>query len=61
MWNVAVALADPPVNDVTVRPTPAAGIAFVILALVTILLFLSMVRHLRRAQTNLGDPPGSLP
>ena len=61
MWIVAAALADAPIDDATVRPAPAAGIAFVVLALLTVGLVLSMVRHLRRARRNLGGPPDTLP
>jgi sensor histidine kinase regulating citrate/malate metabolism len=49
--------------DPTVQPTRASFWAFLFLALATVLLVLSFLRHLRRAQTNLGPaeqaPEGS--
>jgi hypothetical protein len=57
MWNMAVALAEAPVLDATVRPSPLSAIAFAFLALATVGLILSMLRHLRRVRANLGGPP----
>ena len=39
----------------TVRPSPLASVLFTVLLVVTILLLWSFVRHLRRAQANLGS------
>ena len=39
----------------TVRPSPLASVLFAVLLVVTILLLWSFVRHLRRAQANLGS------
>lgn len=43
------------VDPATVRPSPLSSVVFVFLAVALILLLWSMVRHLRRAQDNLGS------
>jgi hypothetical protein len=50
--------------DPTVQPSRGSFYVFVFLLLATVLLSLSFLRHLRRAQTNLGsgkEPPAVVP
>jgi hypothetical protein len=50
--------------DPTVQPSRGSFYVFVFLAVATVLLILSFLRHLRRAQTNLGsakEPPTGVP
>lgn len=57
---LAVVLAED-VNPATKRPVPLSGIVFTVLAVALALLLVSMVRHLRRAQANLGPAPPTAP
>lgn len=50
--------------DPTVQPARGSFYVFVFLAVATVLLILSFLRHLRRAQANLGsakEPPAAVP
>ena len=53
-------LAATDVDPATVRPSPYSAMVFGFLLVATVLLLWSMVRHLRRARTNLG-PARALP
>ncbi len=55
MHGVVAAVVAAAEDGPTVRPSPMASVMFTVLLLVTILLLWSFVRHLRRAQTNLGS------
>ena len=50
-------------TDPTVQPVTQSFYMFAVLAVLLILLLWSMLRHMRRARTNLGDEPpgGGLP
>ncbi len=53
------------IDPASVRPSPLASVVFVFLLVAVVLLLWSFVRHLRRAQANLGParriPPGEVP
>ncbi len=55
MHGVVAAVVAAAEDGPTVRPSPLASILFLFLLAATILLLWSFVRHLRRAQTNLGS------
>ncbi len=61
---VAALTAADEIDPATVRPSPLASVVFVFLLLAVVLLLWSFVRHLRRAQANLGParatPPGEI-
>ena len=62
MHGVVAAVVAAAEDGPTVRPSPLASVLFLFLFGVTALLLWSFVRHLRRAQTNLGSAksaPGS--
>ncbi|HYN57036.1 MAG TPA: hypothetical protein VES03_07545 [Motilibacterales bacterium] len=63
MHGVLAALgAAEEIDPATVRPSSLSSLPFLFLLLALILLLWSFVRHLRRAQTNLGSAksaPGS--
>jgi hypothetical protein len=46
------ALADQPIDPATVQPSPLSSLPFVFVGLATLLLILSMLKHLKRARTN---------
>jgi len=59
---LAVVVAAAEVDPATVRPSPLASWIFGFLLVATALLLWSFIRHLRRAQANLGSAqavPGS--
>jgi hypothetical protein len=60
---VAAIAAQDPIDPATLRPSPLSSVAFVFLLVATVLLLLSMRRHLGRARANLGSardvPPAS--
>lgn len=43
------------IDPATVRPSPLSAAVFGFLLVATVLLLVSMVRHMRRAQSNLGS------
>ncbi len=45
--------------DPTTQPAPGSFWVFLFMAVMLVLLLLSMLRHLRRAQENLGGPGAS--
>lgn len=55
--------AQDPIDPATLRPSPLSSVVFVFLLVATVLLLLSMRRHLGRARANLGSarvaPPGA--
>lgn len=53
--HVATIVAQDPIDPATLRPSPLASVAFVFLLVATVLLLLSMRRHLGRARANLGS------
>jgi membrane protein implicated in regulation of membrane protease activity len=56
MHGVLAALAAAEeIDPATVRPSPLASVLFLFLLAAMILLLWSFVRHLRRAQSNLGS------
>jgi membrane protein implicated in regulation of membrane protease activity len=55
MHGVVAAVVAAAEDGPTVRPSPLASVLFLILLAATILLLWSFVRHLRRAQSNLGS------
>jgi hypothetical protein len=55
MHGVVAAVLAAAEDGPTVRPSPLASVLFLFLLGATILLLWSFVRHLRRAQTNLGS------
>ncbi len=55
MHGVVAAVLAAAEDGPTVRPSPLASVLFLFLLVATILLLWSFVRHLRRAQTNLGS------
>lgn len=60
---LAAVIAADEIDPATVRPAPLSSLIFLFLLGATALLIWSLVRHLRRAQQNLGParlvPPGS--
>jgi hypothetical protein len=60
MHGVVAALVAAAEDGPTVRPSPLASVLFLFLLGATALLLWSFVRHLRRAQSNLG-PARSVP
>lgn len=61
MHAVVVALvAAEEIDPATVRPSPLASVVFIFLLVAVVLLLWSLVRHLRRAQANLG-PARTIP
>ncbi len=52
---LAALVAADEIDPATVRPVPMSAVVFTILALTLVVLLWSFVRHLRRAQTNLGS------
>jgi hypothetical protein len=55
MHGVVAAVLAAAEDGPTVRPSPLASVLFLFLLAATILLLWSFLRHLRRAQTNLGS------
>jgi membrane protein implicated in regulation of membrane protease activity len=55
MHGVVAAVVAAAEDGPTVRPSPLASVLFTTLLVITILLLWSFVRHLRRAQANLGS------
>jgi hypothetical protein len=55
MHGVGAALVAAAQDGPTVRPSPLASVLFLFLLAATVLLLWSFVRHLRRAQANLGS------
>ena len=55
MHGVVAAVLAAAEDGPTVRPSPLASVLFLFLLAAMILLLWSFVRHLRRAQTNLGS------
>ncbi len=55
MRGVLRVVVEDAVDPDALRPTPASAAVFVLLAAAVVLLLLSMVRHIRRAQRNLGS------
>ena len=55
MHGVVAAVVAAAEDGPTVRPSPLASVLFLFLFGVTVLLLWSLVRHLRRAQANLGS------
>jgi hypothetical protein len=55
MHGVVAAVLAAAEDGPTVRPSPLASVLFLFLLAATILLLWSFVRHLRRAQANLGS------
>jgi hypothetical protein len=52
---LAALVAAEEIDPATVRPSPLASVLFLVLLGALILLLWSFLRHLRRAQTNLGS------
>lgn len=50
----AVVFAAEELDSAAVRPSPLTSVVFLFLLVAVVLLLLSLVRHLRRAQQNLG-------
>lgn len=59
----AVLVAAEELDSAATRPSPLTSVVFLFLLVALVLLLLSFVRHLRRAQQNLGParriPPGA--
>lgn len=52
---LAALIAADEVDPATVRPAPLSAVVFTFLAVALVLLLWSFVRHVRRAQANLGS------
>ncbi len=58
---LAALVAAEEIDPATVRPSPLASLPFLFLLAALILLLWSFVRHLRRAQANLGSARAGAP
>ena len=58
---LAALVAVEEIDPATVRPSPLASVFFTVLLGALVLLLLSFLRHVRRAQANLGSAREPLP
>lgn len=56
---VGIVAAGTDVDPAALKPSPLSAVVFAVLAIATVLLLLSMLRHLRRARANLGPAPAA--